>query len=414
MPSPLIPPELVVGVFLHGFKGGADTFAEFPMRLQAILEPVGIALDPVVYPAYDTRGELVTAVVNHVTWLKELVKEKEAMFRSRGGTGPVRVILFGHSMGGLVIADSLLATLSPSSVPILGLIMYDSPLVGLNPQVFKSTFDKALDVASKGQAALAALGAGYGLFKTATGGGGGGSSLSGAPSPGSGSSSSAKASSSRSATKSSSSSNDKVSVPPPATSTSATPGSSSSWLSLPYLAAAGLTAAGAAFGAYYNRETLAQHWTWATSHLSFVGELWKTDELERRLEKVVGASEKGVGFHCFYTLLPAKNGSPSRTFLVVPPAPALNARFSPAEDSSARDEITAHVNMFDKSPGTYALGRETARLVGEWVDEARAGRMGWWKGEPAAATATATADEKEKDEAERGAVAQDEDEDMRT
>jgi len=190
-------------------------------------------------------------------------------------------------MGGLVIADTLLATLATSSVPILGLIMYDSPLVGLNPQVFKSTFDKALDVASKGQAALAALGAGYGLFKTATGGGGG-SSSSRTPSPG-------RASSSSSAKASKSSSSDKVSVPPPATSTSATPGSS--WLSLPYLAAAGLTAAGAAFGAYYNRETLAQHWTWATSHLSFVGELWKTDELERRLERVVGASEKGVGFH---------------------------------------------------------------------------------------------------------------------
>ncbi|GAA5907317.1 hypothetical protein JCM8208_007153 [Rhodotorula glutinis] len=402
MPSPPIPPELVVGVFLHGFKGGADTFAEFPLRLQAILEPVGIALDPVVYPPYDTRGELVTAVENHVTWLKALVKEKEAMFRSRGGMGPVRVILFGHSMGGLVIADTLLATLATSSVPILGLIMYDSPLVGLNPQVFKSTFDKAIDVASKGQAALAALGAGYGLFKTATGGG---SSSSRTPSPGP--SGSAKSSTSRSTSKASSS--DKVSVPPPATSTSATPGSS--WLSLPYLAAAGLTAAGAAFGAYYNRETLAQHWTWATSHLSFVGELWKTDELERRLERVVGANEKGVGFHCFYTLLPAKNGTPARTFLVVPPAPALNARFSPAEDSAARDEITAHVNMFDKSPGTYALGRETARLVGEWVDEARRGRMGWWKGEPAAAAATG---EKEKDGVDGAAkAAQVEDEDMR-
>lgn len=113
----------------------------------------------------------------------------------------------------------------------------------------------------------------------------------------------------------------------------------------------------------------------------------------------------------FYTLLPAKNGSPARTFLVVPPAPLLNARFSPAEDSAARDEITAHVNMFDKSPGTYALGRETARLVGEWVDEARKGRMGWWKGEPAAAVG-----EKEKEKVEvdgSAAAAQVEDEDMR-
>ena len=50
-------------------------------------------------------------------------------------------------MGGLVISDTLLKTLSSASIPILGLIAYDSPLLGLNPAVFKSTFDKALDSA---------------------------------------------------------------------------------------------------------------------------------------------------------------------------------------------------------------------------------------------------------------------------
>ncbi|BGP45523.1 hypothetical protein JCM10450v2_001342 [Rhodotorula kratochvilovae] len=383
MASPPIPPELVLAVFLHGFKGGADTFGEFPQRLQAILAAVGIAFDPVVYPAYDTRGELVTAVDNHVVWLTELVAEKQAMFRERGGTGPVRVLLLGHSMGGLVIADALLSTLPSASLPILGLIMFDSPLIGLNPAVFKSTFDKALDVASKGQAALAALGAGYGLFKSATGGGttaAAPSSRTPSPKP------SSKAATSRAK-------DDKVSIPPPAESASATPGSS--WLSLPYLAAAGLTGAAAAFGAaYYNRDTLAQHWTWATSHLSFVGELWKTEELERRLKEVVAAEEKGVGFHCFYTLLPASGATPQRTFLVLPHAPLLRARFSPATDPLARDEIQAHVQMFDKSPGTYALGQETARLVGEWVEKARRGEMGWWTGQKDARKGVGTEAEK--------------------
>lgn len=190
-------------------------------------------------------------------------------------------------MGGLVISDTLLKTLSSASIPILGLIAYDSPLLGLNPAVFKSTFDKALDYASKGQAALAALGAGYGFFRSATS-----SNTNSAPT-----SKTAASSSSKSASKSSSKDSKQVSVPPPAESPSATPGSN--WLSLPYLAAAGLTgAAAAAFGAaYYNRDTLAQHWTWATSHLSFVGELWKQEELERRLEMVVASREKGIGFH---------------------------------------------------------------------------------------------------------------------
>lgn len=38
-----------------------DSFLTFPDRLVNILSPCGIALEPVVYPPYDTRGELVTA-----------------------------------------------------------------------------------------------------------------------------------------------------------------------------------------------------------------------------------------------------------------------------------------------------------------------------------------------------------------
>ncbi|GAA6006176.1 hypothetical protein JCM10207_000551 [Rhodosporidiobolus poonsookiae] len=364
-----IPPELVLGVFIHGFKGGADTFADFPQRLQVILEP--LCFEPVVYPPFDTRGQLVTAVDNHVVWLTQLIAEKQALYRERGGTGPVRVILFGHSMGGLVISDTLLSTLSSASLPILGLIAYDSPLIGLNPAVFKSTFDKALDFASKGQAALAALGAGYGLFKSATAGKKPEAAAS-APS------------SSKPATRSST--DKSVSVPPPAESPSATPGSN--WLSLPYLAAAGITGAvGAAVGAaYYNRDALTKHWEWATSHLSFVGELWKTDELERRLEQVVAAQEKGVGFHCFYTHLPARPPSvPERTFLVLPHAAPLRARFSPSTNTLAADEIRAHTTMFDASDGSYALGQESARLVRDWVEAARKGEMGFWKGDAAAA-----------------------------
>ncbi|GJN88077.1 hypothetical protein Rhopal_001033-T1 [Rhodotorula paludigena] len=323
------PQELVIAVLVHGFKGGADT----------------------LYSSLD----------NHVTWLIQTVAEKQARYRELGGTGPVRLILMGHSMGGLVIADSLLSTLPSASLPILGLIAYDSPLIGLNPAVFKSTFDKALDVASKGQAALAALGAGYGLFKSATG------KKPSAP----------DAAASRSAAEQKKTQSSKeVAVPPPAESASATPGSN--WMSLPYLAAAGLAGAGAAFGAaYYNRDTLARHWTWATSHLSFVGELWKTDELERRLENVVAAREKGVGFHC----------TPDRTFLVLPHNAVLRAHFSPATDARRDiDEIKAHCSMFDQSPGTYALGQETAKLITEWVESARRGEMGFWRGEGAMGT----------------------------
>ncbi|GAA6041294.1 hypothetical protein JCM8097_001321 [Rhodosporidiobolus ruineniae] len=365
------PPELILAVFLHGFKGGADTFAQFPERLQVLLGASGILVEPVVYPAYDTRGELVVAVDNHVVWLTQLVAEKTALFRERGGTGPVRVVLLGHSMGGLVIADALLSTLPHASLPILGLIAYDSPLLGLNPAVFKSTFDKALDYASKGQAALAALGAGYGLFKSAT-----------AKTPAAGAANGAGKASSSAAAKGKGKATDQSVVPPPAESPSATPGSG--WLSLPYLATAaigGTLAAVGAGAAYYNRDKLAEHWGWATSHLSFVGELWKTEELERRLREVVGAEEKGVGFHCFYTLIPARGTVPDRTFLILPHSGTLRSRFSPSPNTLAADEIAAHIGMFDTSDGMYELAQKTAGLVQGWVEKSRRGEMGGWRGD---------------------------------
>ncbi|GAA5868229.1 hypothetical protein JCM8547_002284 [Rhodosporidiobolus lusitaniae] len=381
MSSP--PPELILGVFLHGFKGGADTFAHFPERLQVLLKAGGVEFEPVVYPPYDTRGELVMAVDNHVMWLTTLLAEKKALWKERGGTGPVRLVLFGHSMGGLVIADTLLSTLSSASLPILGLIAYDSPLLGLNPKVFKSTFDKALDIASKGQAALAALGVGVGLFKSATGVGAGtaqGKVPTGAAN-GKGGSSKSSSRSASPAPRASSSSSTAV-VPPPAESPSATPGSN--WLSLPYLVGAGVAGTAAAFGAaYYNRDVLAEHWSWATSHLSFVGELWKTEELERRLREVVeDAGGKGVGFHCFYTLIPSSSPTtPDRTFLVLPHSPSLRSHFSPSKNSLASDEIRAHTEMFDKSDGTYELGQKTAEIVREWTEKSRRGEMGYWVGE---------------------------------
>lgn len=42
-------------------------------------------------------------------------------------------------MGGLVIADTVLSTLSSAALPVLGVIGYDTPYLGLHPAVFKVT-----------------------------------------------------------------------------------------------------------------------------------------------------------------------------------------------------------------------------------------------------------------------------------
>lgn len=134
-----MPEELLLLVLLHGFKGGADTFAAFPDRVVhtlSVSQP-RVQVQAIVYPPYDTRGELITAVDNHVNWLTTTVAERKAEYSAKGGQGPTRVVLLGHSMGGLVVADTVLSTLSSAALPILGVIGYDTPYLGLHPAVFK-------------------------------------------------------------------------------------------------------------------------------------------------------------------------------------------------------------------------------------------------------------------------------------
>ncbi|SCZ91909.1 BZ3500_MvSof-1268-A1-R1_Chr5-3g08213 [Microbotryum saponariae] len=358
------PNELLLLVFLHGFKGGADTFAAFPDRLRHNLEQTEprCEIQSHVYPPYDTRGELTVAVDKHVSWLTDLVATKKCEFSEKGGTGPLRVILLGHSMGGLVIADSTLSALG--TLPILGLICYDSPLLGLHPAVFRNTFDKALGYASQGQAALSALTAGYGFIRSTTGNASALSSGSGKTTPPKGGKKPKEVAATNSASSNAS--------------------SSKGWFSLATMAGVGAAvgAIGAAGAAYYNREAIGNHWSWATSHLSFVGELWKTTEMEQRIQHIVEAQEKGVGFHCFYTHLPPKKDLPERTFCVLPNTPVVRERFTPNSNHQADDEITAHIEMFtEKSDGLYDLAQKSCALISDWVDAARKGKMGAGVGE---------------------------------
>jgi len=48
-------------VYIHGFKGDDTTFGNFPSRLQHILSETlqGTVIDSVVFPAYETKGDLV-------------------------------------------------------------------------------------------------------------------------------------------------------------------------------------------------------------------------------------------------------------------------------------------------------------------------------------------------------------------
>lgn len=213
-------------------------------------------------------------------------------------------------MGGLVIADTLLSLLNsptPASTPVsvLGLIAFDTPYWGLNPGVFKNTLEKVLGYAQTGQAVLTGLGVTAGLWGAAFGGGAAAEAEKdkgkNGPAVPTASPPAGVAEEKRKPYASTSSA-----VAPPSISATAS-SSSSSWFKVAG-AAAVLAAAGAGAAYYgkdamtYSRDTVTGHWTWAKSHLDFVGELWSTDGLEKRLEAVEGATRKGYGFHWYVPL----------------------------------------------------------------------------------------------------------------
>jgi len=57
-------------VFIHGFKGGDDTFARFPPHLKALLSHALPQLNivQIQYPKFETRGDLAECVSNFKEW----------------------------------------------------------------------------------------------------------------------------------------------------------------------------------------------------------------------------------------------------------------------------------------------------------------------------------------------------------
>lgn len=57
-------------VFIHGFKGGDDTFGNFPNHLRALLSHAlpKVTVLQIMYPKYETRGELHDCVARFKEW----------------------------------------------------------------------------------------------------------------------------------------------------------------------------------------------------------------------------------------------------------------------------------------------------------------------------------------------------------
>lgn len=388
-------PRLAVLVFVHGFKGDDKTFGDYPSRLQhSISSTFGPESDvhAWVYPAFATRGELGQCVHSFGEWLTTKVAELEMATAAKSPDGKkelARVVLIGHSMGGIVVADFArsVAKRRGDSVPrkaneiwpkIVGVLAYDTPYLGVHPGTFKNSATDAWGYVQQAQAVASSVGVGWaflnsGKANTASVGSSASSTRSTASTT---SSASSKAKGKQKAANQDDTSDltDQLAkAGKAATSNMANAGTA--WQKYGYAAAGAAAFAAAAGTAWYGRQkivdTAQNSQLWVTSHLEFVGVLFKTSELRERLEELLELDENNVQFFCFYTQLEGAD----RTFIILPSLASLpesyiraQKRFTASKNFKAKSEIEAHTAMFDPDyDAVYTLGQESAIMIVRWM-----------------------------------------------
>ena len=161
-----------------------------------------------------------------------------------------------------------------------------------------------------------------------------------------------------------------------------------------FAGAAGAVAAGGA-AAYMKRDTITAGWSWATSHLEFVGCLVRGEELKTRMASLIAAhKDRGIGFADMYTVLgagaPTKPGTSvaggfveigggkepgDRTFCNLPTREEWKDYWEGAVNDKVAEEIGAHMSMFlpRENPGYYKLCEKAKGRILGWVEE------GWYE-----------------------------------
>lgn len=361
--------------FIHGFKGGDDTFGRFPEDLRALVS-LGlpkIDVRAIVYPKFETRGDLAECVGRFRDWLLEKVIDIEVDKHTPSPTvePSVRTILIGHSMGGIVAAETLLALTSDLSISssspttntaeppinslmfpyIGGVLAFDTPYLGISPGVVAHGAEDHINTASSALTQLSGL---TGVFWGS------------------------KAASETSA-------KDKkkepvAALPAPPAADASVP-SWQKWGKMALIAGAGVAVAGGGVAAYVNREQITSGWSWVGSHLEFVGCLMRGEDLQKRVKSMVLLNkELGVGWGNLYTRLGkkavSKDGAKvvgsvignTRTFCNLPKKDAKEFWLESINDAAA-DEIVAHMTMFypKDNPGYFALGEQAKTLIVQWT-----------------------------------------------
>ncbi|WRT66132.1 uncharacterized protein IL334_003085 [Kwoniella shivajii] len=390
--------DLLLLVWVHGFKGNEVTFESFPERISHLLATTHASLrvESRVFPAYQTRGELTAATLAFIDWLTELIVQLENEHGAGGGAGKAKVVLMGHSMGGLLIADAardVAANTREGDIMwprIVGILAFDTPYLGLHPHTFKhhlsqaaSYVDQARNIASAvGMLSPMAMGLGFGKFGKKTE----------EPPSEAGPSGSRPSSTQKSKNGKGKETETDTTVLPNSSTTPETTTTTTNtfWSKLPAMvppstktmyglgaAALGAVALGTA---YYRREDFITGWRYGYDHMTFVKNLWDDEAMKKRLVDINDLiEERKVVFHNYYSHLPPCPPTQlvSRTFAILPPMNhPLYKYFDTASNSLAKDEVSAHMGMFNPktNDGFYDLGLEVVKVIGERIEEEGVGR----------------------------------------
>ncbi|KAI7787651.1 hypothetical protein LA080_015020 [Diaporthe eres] len=441
-PSPLNPTNT------RCVQGGEETFGykyAFTQHLRDLVAERLPKLDVqvLVYPKYETRGDLADCVSRFRDWLQEKVIDIEV---GKGTPSPtvdpsVRVVLCGHSMGGIVAAETLIALTSERVIPpssasggsgdgnhtaapaegdnsvelnglmfpyVQGVLSFDTPYLGISPGVVAHGAETHYSTASAALTQLSTLTGLWGAKGAADAG-----------------------KDAMQAQQRGQQEKKPVAALPPATGGAAgnkANDSSSTWGSwgkMALYAGAGAALAGSAAAAYLKRDQLTDGWTWVSSHLEFVGCLARGEELRRRVAYMARAqNELDVGFGVLYTRL-GKGATAlqqqvagiggtnmvgtvlggQRTFCNLPSrrnGPEKLGVWEEAINDQAGDETSAHMAMFEpkENPGYHKLSGTAADLIAKWS------RNDWYE------SSTEGEIMRDKETAPEGDMASDSDEDF--
>jgi hypothetical protein len=304
-------------------------------------------------------------------WLQEKVIDIEVANHTPSPTvdPSVHTILIGHSMGGIVAADTILALTSDTAIDsshdnstpakaefnsfmfpyIQGVLAFDTPYLGISPGVVAHGAEEHYNTASSALTQLSGLTGALWGGKVAT----------------------------------EEEAKDKKPVAalpaPSASNTLVSPWQK--WGKIAMYAGAGAAVAAGGTAAYLNRDHITGGWSWVGSHLEFVGCLMKGEELKKRVSGMVALkNELHVGFGNLYTRLGKKALSKNdgsmvgsvignqRTFCNLPKKESAPL-WHDAINDMAPDEIQAHMTMFfpKDNPGYYGMSEMAKQLIVDWT-----------------------------------------------